>query len=439
MNDAISATLVVATLLLVATTAAFLWRCVMSKTMKPLLSARYDGMPRAEKAHAAAVLLGWIAFVVAGILGLLRLLPMLSSDVRWGVAVVGALLSIGALPSFDALPGLRRQALEDGQLLAWLESLPNNSTERLQWEVDQLATASRDFGRPLPERFLAERKHQFAARLVRRYETIEASVLERQRRENAEQVAQAQRQRQEAEKHAAAQKQAAEIAAFVAARVQALDSVVDVSSVAEGQEALLADAPTTQIWELLKSKVTAAQPASESEVENAQARLTENLATLQDVVAPEGCRVLIRMQGNERDGHCDAFAVANGMEAPLAQVLRYRSTNAGLVTAFFLQAALMRQWSWGHGMYDRDHQLIVTLEHLRNVLAEAPGKARASAQGAWPPPGVRARGLANGFRVCCLSVRPGRGVFDLSVDVLDDVASDLQIRDVFVWGQGVFY
>lgn len=111
MNDAFGATLIGIILLLVTTMAIFLGRCATSMNMEPLLDARYDKISRGANVHAAAVLLGWLAFVGVGILGLLRLGPMLSSDVRWGLAVTGALLSIGALRSFDALPERGRRAV----------------------------------------------------------------------------------------------------------------------------------------------------------------------------------------------------------------------------------------------------------------------------------------------------------------------------------------
>jgi len=56
----------------------------------------------------------------------------------------------------------------------------------------------------------------------------------------------------------------------------------------------------------------------------------------------------------------------------------------------------------------------------------------------WPPPSVRVRKVDGGFVASCLSARPGLGLYDLSVSVVDGVASPVRVRDVFVWGGGVF-
>jgi len=73
------------------------------------------------------------------------------------------------------------------------------------------------------------------------------------------------------------------------------------------------------------------------------------------------------------------------------------------------------------------------------AVVQDAGKREPTDDATWPPAGLRIKRLDDGFEVGCLASRPGRGLYDLSVPVRNGHAGPLEVRKLFVWGQGVFY
>ena len=151
---------------------------------------------------------------------------------------------------------------------------------------------------------------------------------------------------------------------------------------------------------------------------------------------PSAVSVEVRVTGNEHNGFCDAWAIAASGDAPLAQTLQYDSGIEQLTRGFFLVAALAPCWSWGHGFYDRDYELILTHQALKTFVA---GVSLPFDDECWPGPGVRIGRNDDGFRVVCLAGRAGRGLFDLSVQFKNGQFSTLVKKEVLTWGEGVLY
>ena len=85
-------------------------------------------------------------------------------------------------------------------------------------------------------------------------------------------------------------------------------------------------------------------------------------------------------------------------------------------------------------------ELIISPDRLKSLLCHELRGAALGGEEQWPPPGARLRRVDDScYEVACLAARPGRGLMDISVRIRDGEAEASQVRDIFIWGQGVFY
>jgi hypothetical protein len=68
-------------------------------------------------------------------------------------------------------------------------------------------------------------------------------------------------------------------------------------------------------------------------------------------------------------GWCfDFFATAFGREVTLLHALRFADTPEGLLSAFFVSVLLPTIGAFWHGLYERDYQIIVSQNKLREIV-----------------------------------------------------------------------
>jgi len=144
--------------------------------------------------------------------------------------------------------------------------------------------------------------------------------------------------------------------------------------------------------------------------------------------------------GIEWDGRYDIFSVVEGREGGITDGLTFDSSIDGLIAAFFLRFVLPRELAWGHGLYGRNQEIVLSAEQAISILEkdsispEAPELCWLTMQ-----PGFRVKRIANELSLSCLTYYPGIGFFDVAVSINNGQASASQESEVFQWDQGIFY
>lgn len=418
-------------------TAIFVARGLLSEQLKLWGGGHAGDDTWLAKLHIGAVLLGWCAIVLFGVKGLLFWLPWSWDEGLFSLSGLAAIGSIPVLMHIERLPRIRRRLEVGSAVSTWLQEQLFHGNTPSVGTLEQLSNDVTDLTKTPVEQEIAAEKLAFAKALRERDERFEAQTVQRLKRDQAEQAEQAERRRQEDEKLAANQRRAADLDRALKALVQPLPATSDPMSMNVGAEAVIDHELLLGNWTLFKQLIVSIRPRSETGVIAAQKQLEAILVRLPGAELPSGVAVEILFSGHERDGFCDAVGIVEGNRKPLGEVLVYEDSLQGLLLAFFFGAALQRQWSWGHGFYDRDHGLIVTEDELKNALEEA--RLPKQGEATWPPTGIRVRRLPDAYVLSCLSTRPGRGIFELSVKVSQGNASPLLVRDIYVWGAGVYY
>jgi hypothetical protein len=193
------------------------------------------------------------------------------------------------------------------------------------------------------------------------------------------------------------------------------------------------------LWQEFKRHIAEPVPTAPEQAAEVVHRVRRAFGQLQGVSARHGLPLAIIYSGTPSDGFCDLM-VREGEDAVAAyRRLKFDETMPGLVMAMNFSAALKRKWSWGHGLYDRDAELLVGDERLIAILSSEARSLPPVEQKSWPPTSLRIARLADGWQVSCLATRPGVGLQDLSVTLTDGAASPLRSESIWTWGRGVLY
>jgi len=193
------------------------------------------------------------------------------------------------------------------------------------------------------------------------------------------------------------------------------------------------------LWQEFKRYVAEPVPSTPDAAAEAPCRVRQCLEHLPGVFIPAKLRLATIYSGTPRDGFCDLMVREGDGAVAAYRGLLFSEMLPGLVMTLFFGAALGRYWSWGHGHYDRDAELIVSGDRLTSLLANELRGAALGGDERWPMAGVRLNRLDDAYEVACLAARPGRGLYDVSIPVRDGQPGPMQVRDVFVWGQGLLY
>lgn len=149
----------------------------------------------------------------------------------------------------------------------------------------------------------------------------------------------------------------------------------------------------------------------------------------------------IELHGGIRwDGYYDIHSAVEGREGGLTDGLTFDPSIDGLIAAFFLRFVLPRELAWGHGLYGRNQEIVLSVEQAIDILEKdsispkAPELCSLTMQ-----PGFRIKRVAHELTLCCLTYYPGMGLFDVAVSINDGQASATLESKVFQWGQGILY
>jgi len=392
-----------------------------------------------SKLYLALGAVGWVAVIAFGLHGILKLLMPAWGDARLTISVLAALTTLPLAEHLDRLPRLRKDYSVLSDTVHWLEENLGRIPTPTAAELERILEQSRDTSKPVVERHALTYRHQMLFALKARDARVKAAVIARQEHARVLEAVEAERARAAAsktEQEAAQLEQLRHAEALVAQRVrpepliESVDQAQPSGAVSQGT--------VLTLWKEFKTWMVDVAPPSPDKSPAAAAQLPSLLTKLVGVARPSTVNPSIVYQGTPRDGYCDAVAVEGPGVVPLYQRLQYEHSISGLVNALLFAAVLPQKWSWGHGCYDRDAELIVNADRLAAVVQEA-GKKVPTDDSPWPPPGIRIKRLHDGFEVACLASRPGRGLYDLSVAVRSGHAGPLDVRELFVWGQGVFY
>ena len=394
------------------------------------------------------VAVGWFAVVSLGVYGVLALYLRHWDEFIWMVAGLAAFGTFPVLMKLAVLTRLQHDYDVLAQAGAWERKQLGYWTTPTEGAIEGLLEDSQDLRKSALERSVAATSHGFAAALRARDQRMEAAVLKR--------VAQEHQERQDRE--AKVLEEAARAASAAAARaaeledeqrlLQSLASRLEVWPVTdkhdqrldETTKALaLAPALVQELWRDFKARVADPVPTTPDEASETARGLKGRLQGLDGVLIPSAFEPVVLYSGNPLNGYCDPVVRDGDGALAMYKRLQYTETVPGLVSALFFAAALPRRWSWGHGYYDRDAELIISPDRLNSLLKyELRGEPLGGAE-RWPPPGVRLVRLDDGYAVACLAIRPGRGLYDVSLQIRNGMAGTLQVSDVFIWGQGVLY
>lgn len=394
--------------------------------------------------YLTLVVIGGMAIVGVGVYGLLTWLPRSLDEFRAGLAGWAAILSSVGLTHLEKASFDRQQlAVERGAQL-WIANHMGNFDARSDRVIEQLEEESRVQNKTDTEYLIARQTLILAKEIKERDERKEAQRIEREQdkcerqvRQVTEDAAQKAAKAAEAAQKAAKEARAMEVRAALSQLVRTSPTVQDVNALHEDEEAVLDGDLIAVSWHRFKDfAARALQPQAEGQ-------LALLLQELSGVTLIHGVETQIQEGLKYGDRYCDAYAIFDGEQLPLREGVRFTETAEGLLNAFFLSACLPGQWSWGHGFYDRDHELIARgVSGLDCLLTDTPF-ATTRQEGTfvekWPPAGVRIVRRRDTFEVACLAFRAGRGISDLSINVTGGKASALREREVYIWGGGVYY
>lgn len=431
----------------VVAVAVFLARVLLTKDPLTFDPDRASGFSRTlGYLRMGLVAIGWFGVIALGLGAVFELFPWGTGESTWTIAGFLSLCTLPVLMALAQLPQKRHHLAALTEAALWerkqLQSTVTPSCE----EVDALLTESRDTGKSSLERSIAASKHGFASELRQRDQRFEASILNRLG------WAECAKQERAAQELATAEKAAAATAARIAkrarlehidqqlqARIQTVPTLDSSDAEIPLSEVVLSKRLTQDLWAKFKRHVAEPVPLSpEAAVEAARA-FSSRLAALEGVrIAPGFAPAAIYSRHN-RDGFCDIVMRNGEQTVSLYLGLRFNETVQGMTAALFFAAELPRHWSWGHGLYDRDSELIIEADRFRSLLHDEFHGKELGGLKKLPSPGIRLCRIEGGCEVRCVAARPGRGLQEVSLRVRDGESSPLQATDVFTWGRGIFY
>lgn len=433
----------------VIATGIFLARALLSKDPETLDREGLSAFDRASnRVRIGFVLVGWLAVVTFGIHGVLNLYFGNFRDAAVSVAGFAAFGTIPVLVAIANLPKLKKDLAFWSATGVWERKQLQSGITPSVGEIENLLAESRDLAKSAHEREIAASKHGFASALRARDELIEAAIVYRLAREEqarrdkvAEEYAAAAKAEAEAAKQAAKKDQWQKLNVMIADKIERL-ALLDSRQERPHEtltQVVLAHRLSQELWAEFKQHIAEPVPTTPEDAVRTAEALKTRIANLEGVSIPSGFEPIAVFDGNARDGCCNLMMRRDDSAITAYRSLFFSESVPGLVAALFFAAALPHHWSWGHGLYGRDAELVLTLDQLKWILNhEVQGKSLGGAA-KWPPPGLRLSRIEGGYEVACLAGKPGRGLFDLSLIVRDGQATELQTHEVFVWGQGVYY
>jgi len=218
-------------------------------------------------------------------------------------------------------------------------------------------------------------------------------------------------------------------------RVLPLPIIKTMDDLLQDQEALLEMSVLKQKWQPLKdfAKKTLEQTHSDCD-------LKFLLHSVCGIKVKDDVSIVLEFQGNERDGYCEAFAVKDEERLPLSEGLIFESSLDGVIAALFIQVALPRYWAWGHGLYDRDHVLVMTFESAVEILEASHTQLdKQGLHNLTSVPGIRLSRTNSAIKVACLIYLPGKGFSDIAVTIDDGRLLSTDECILYHWGRGVLY
>lgn len=417
-------------------TGFFLYSAMTSKTPFAFSEGRYEYWSWRVKLYIGSVMLGWFAVITLGINSILQLFLFRWPDGSLSLAGMTALGSFAVASHLEQLPRMRRDYAVLCEVNTWTAELLRYRQPPSEAYLKALEEDSKDSTLASAERIVAATKLGIASALKARDENIEAAVFAKLERVRLDKEAEAERLRRDKERLAAEQAKLAKAMQLVNEHVQPQPLL---KASIEQTAYVASHALCMETWRKFKELVVDVLPESQESIQVAEKRLLRNLTQLPGVLLGPSLTVELRYQGSPRDGFCDAIARLPTGIVPLYQGLQFEETPTGLITALMFAGVLPRKWSWGHGFYDRDLELVVTKEHLVALVSDAGTRVNVPEGSIWPSPGLRLSRTGDTFVVSSLAHQAGFGLCDVTLEVLHGQVINLRQVEVFKWGQGVLY
>lgn len=200
-------------------------------------------------------------------------------------------------------------------------------------------------------------------------------------------------------------------AQFLAKRTTALPVVSDKDAELQDFSAqfVVSNSVVLAVWDEFKRLVAEPVPVTPEAAAEVPLRVQGALSHLTGIKASSKLSLAVIYSGTPRDGFCDLLA-REGEDAVAAyKRLTFEESLSGLLMALNFSAGLKRKWSWGHGYYDRDAELLINTERLLSILEREAGQKLLKDEAPLPPTSFRIAHLLPVWSVSCLAARPGRG------------------------------
>lgn len=387
-----------------------------------------------------AAIVGWLAVIGFGVHGIVSLFIPAWLDVYFTFAGVAGLFSFPLITFFERLPRLRH----DYEVLSIVSTWERKQLQDLSTpdadDIEKLENEVRDKNTSFLARGVAATKHDFSVALKTRDEKLKAAIyrcIELEREVEQEKKDEA---RRAAKIRAAEIEDELRIHTLLESRLISLPTIKSIESLDRVKGNAVIDTTLVQsVWKSIKKSFAEPIPMTVEDAKKVADEVREKLKKLDGVQVSDALHVTAVFNGNSRDGFCDLVATDGVNEVPLYRHLSFSESLPGLATALLLAANLPRYWSWGHGCYDRDAELILDIEPLCKVMRNVRSARQTNFEGKWPCPGFRVRRLDEGLEVTCLALRPDVSLIEISIVVKEGRASSLTTHDIFFWGDGVYY
>lgn len=426
----------------VATLGIFIATTMLSSEPVSLGLTRDSKKGIGARVYLVLVIVGWLAVVAVGVHGLLAWLPR-GDEVRWSFGLFAAFCSLPVLFHLERVTFMRQDLNVQSVALTWIiEKLRYGDTPS-DALLGELSNESNDPRNSSTAQQIASLKRTLAVELTQHNERVamrreRERLMEQQERERKQVAAEAKRRQDEraAITKAEQEARAAEVSAVLARLTRPTSTAKTPEDLRDGSESLIDWGVVEPNWLRFRAFTQKALEPTSSGF------LAVLLGGLPGVEVRKGAEIVLRFEGTERDGYCDAIATVEGTSLPLLDVLRFDPTFDGLLSALFIGTALTSRWSWGHGCYGRDDGLVAGVEGLTRVLTDSPfsqATMKDVADSTWPPAGIRASRVHDGLRASALVINPSTGVLDKAIEVIGGGAKFVDYRVVYSNPRNVLY
>lgn len=409
----------------------FLYRAMKAPEKMSLGLATVSGPQTwGDRVYLALVALTWVVFVFAGAKKLFFWMP---NDAAMTFAAILSLASLTLLTHLEQaaywIHRYRRELRVREELVKLIQQGYSPSQHNIDYYLEKSRTADSE-----AEREACNDLAAIVKTLANRDTKLCEDAIAQVRREAEDDA------RREEQAAASAEEQAEKIKEYnrlkqrVAQTITVLPSTKTVE-VSLGSEALLNLPVFQQKWQLLHDFAQAIGK------QGVASQLSTLLKPIAGVHVKEGAIFRVVMNGSERDGSYEIRSVVSGTEGDLLDGLTFEQSQDGLIAAFYMRMALPGQLAWGHGMYNKDQQLLVALDQVIMILQRDDVKAdHAGLAGLTVPPGLRIRHEADGaMTMLCLANYPNGGFKDCAVSLESGKASAAKVTTLFDTGRRVFY